>query len=389
MQTRLATCIATVAPVALGLSLATIVAAPAVAQTSINNALKEIPADKAKVTGTAVIEYNSRSARSSSNVDVYTISDLAVADLLALNGTIQRVPERQLSYSMRIDVINPANTAQVQKDAAILRGDLTIDANGRYSPEAGNLRIDVVKGNQTTAKFAGAIQGRAVTRWWDVRKQLKTAAKEAQKAYTRYVDGKTVTIQLKNPDPLRFERLELAAGPFSFLTSATVTGEFDYDYELGNWLTDQKGVNFAYKLGDKMYSDKVTGSIRYVEEGGKFTDAKGKAHPYTSYYEYNLRYNEPDANKDAGFFGGDTTQADTDAFFSSNDTSKPGLYGRIYYNDSETACKTAADESGKTKCIGPTRSEVTWDLKGVGLTYIQLANWVKLEQLIIGPFTDE
>ena len=103
----------------------------------------------------------------------------------------------------------------------------------------------------------------------------------------------------------------------------------------------------------------------------------------------NLRFNEPDVNKDAGFFGGDTTQADTDAFFSASDTSKPGLYGRVYYNDSDSNCKTATDDTGKTKCVGPTRSEVTWDLKGVGLTYIQMTNWVKLEQLVIGPFTDE
>lgn len=377
------------APVALGLTLATAAVLPAAAQTSIANALKEVPADKAKVTGTATIDYNSRSARSSSSVDVYEIRDLAVADLLVFNGSIQRVPERQLSYSMRIDVVNPANAAQVQKDAAILRGDLTIDSTGRYSPETGNLRIDVVKGNQSTAKFTGAIQGRAVTRWWDISKRLKTAAAEAKKAYTRYVDGKVVTIQLKNPDPLRFDRLQLAGGPFSFLTPATVTGSFDYDYELGNWLTDQQGVTFTYKLGDKVYADKVTGSIRYAEESGRFTDAKGKVRPYSSYYEYNLRFNEPDVNKDQGFFGGDTTQADTDAFFSSNDTSKPGLYGRVYYNDSENNCKTATDDAGKTKCVGPTRSEVTWDLKATGLNYAQVANWVKLEQLIIGPFTDE
>ncbi|MBR7540111.1 hypothetical protein KC221_28415, partial [Mycobacterium tuberculosis] len=81
------------------------------AQTSPSNALKEIPADKAKVTGSMVIEYHSRSARSTSNVDTYEISGLTVADLLVLNGTIQRVPERQLSYSVRFDVVNPANTA--------------------------------------------------------------------------------------------------------------------------------------------------------------------------------------------------------------------------------------------------------------------------------------
>jgi hypothetical protein len=368
---------------ALGLALAT----SASAQTS--QGLKEIPADKAKLTGGITIDYNSRSERSQSNVDIYEIKDMAVADLLVLNGTIQRVPEKSLAYSVKFDVVNPANPAQVSKDAAILRGDLTIDSTGRYTPDAGNLRIDIIKGNQATAKYAGAIQGRAVTRWWDISKKLKTAAKEATKAYSRYVDGKVVTIQLKNPDPLKFERLGLASGPFSFLPTTNVSGTFDYDYELGNWLTDQAGVTFTYTIGDKVYSDKVTGSIRYAEENGTFTDAKGKKHPYTSYYEYNLRFNEPPVNKDQGMFGADTTQADTDAFFSAADTTKPGLYGKVYYNDSEAGCKTAKDEAGTVKCVGPTRSEVTYDLKGQNLTYIQLANWTKLEQLVIGPFTDE
>jgi hypothetical protein len=49
----------------------------------------------------------------------------------------------------------------------------------------------------------------------------------------------------------------------------------------------------------------------------------------------------------------------------------------------------ATDDAGKSKCVGPTRSEVSYDLKAVGLNYQQLANWMKLEQLVIGPFTDE
>jgi hypothetical protein len=80
-----------------------------------------------------------------------------------------------------------------------------------------------------------------------------------------------------------------------------------------------------------VYSDKVTGTIRYAEEAGTFTDAK----------------------------------------------------------DSESGCKKASDETGKIKCVGPTRSEISYNLKPVGLTYQQLSNWMKLEQLVIGPFSDE
>ena len=263
---------------AMGAALAGSTAA--LGQTS--RAVAEIPADKAKVTGTIVIDYNSRSERSQSNVDVYNIQDLAVADLMVLKGVIQRIPEQRMTYSVRMDVINPQNPSQIARDAAILRGDLVIDSDGRYNPEDGNLRLDVVKGNQSSNRFTGDIQGREVARWWQIGKKLKAATTEATKAYSRLVEGKVVSIQVKNPDPLRFEGLGLAAGPFSFIAEAKVSGIFDYDYELGNWLTDQAGVQFTYTVGSNVVSDRVTGSIRYVEEGGDFTDAKSKKHNYTS-----------------------------------------------------------------------------------------------------------
>lgn len=373
---------------ATALVVGALAAAPAFAQGQ-NRALTEIPADKARLTGTITVDYNSRSERSQSKEDVYEIGEIAVADLMIMRGTITRVADASVAYSVKFDVVNPQNPSQIAREVAIMRGEVKIDSNGRYNPEAGNLRIDIVKGNQATNRFSGSIQGRAVTRWWDVAKRLQQAGKEAVKAYSRVVDGKVVTVQVKNPDPLRFERLGLAAGPFSFLVESRVSGILDYDYELGNWLTDQNGVTFTYNIGEKVYSDKVTGSIRYVEEAGEFTDTKGKKRKYTSYYDYNLRVNEPPVNKDNAFFGGDTSQADSDAFFSSSDTTKPGLYGRVYYNDSDAACKQVKDDKGSLKCVGPTRSEITYDLKGVGLNYQQLTNWVKLEQLVIGPFTDE
>jgi hypothetical protein len=371
---------------ALALTIAVTSAGAALAQTS--RATTEIPADKSKITGVIAIDYESRSERSQSSVDTYEIQELAVADLMILKGNIQRVPEKQMTYAVRFDVVNPQNPAQIAHDAAILRGDLMIDSQGRYIPEDGQLRLDVVKGNQSSNKFIGDIQGRAVTRWWQVGKRLQAAQKEASKAYSRFVDGKVVSIQVKNPDPLRFEGLGLAGGPFSFIAPAKVSGVLDYDYELGNWLTDQAGVQFTYNIGDNVISDHVTGSIRYVEDGGEFVDGKGKKHAYTSYYDYNLRFNEAPVNKDASFFG-DASKADTDAFFSAADQTKPGLYGRVYYADSDTDCKKQNDDKGVSKCVGPTHSDVFYDLHGIGLTYEQLANWVKLEQLVIGPFTDE
>jgi hypothetical protein len=367
-------------------------AGPVLAQTPApaqNRALQQIPAEKAKVTGAMTITYNSRSERSSSGLDVYEIQNLVIGDLMAYNGTIQRTPNKQLTYSVKIDVFNPANPTQIARDVAIIRGDMAIDERGRYLPESGKLRLEVVKGQQFTSPYKGVIQGREVTRWWEIAERLKRAQSEATKLYTRYVDGKNVTIQVKNPDPLSFEGVTLPTGPYTNLVESRVGGNFDYDYELGNWLTDAKGVTFTYQIADKSYTDKLTGSIRFVEEEGSFTDGAGKKRAYTGYYDYTLRINEPEVSGEQTFFNENDAQGQVDAFFSSTDQTKPGLYGRVYYYDTEDYCKKVKDEDGKFACVGPTRSEVYYDLKPVGMTYQQLANWFKLEPLIIGPFTDE
>jgi len=361
-------------------------AAPASAQ---NRAAMEVPADKARVTGQMTIDYSSRSERSSSGIDTYDLQEMKVADLFIMRGTVQRQPGSRMTYSLRYDVLNPSNPSQVARDVAILRGDLPIDSKGRYLPSDGDLRIDVVKGQQSSSKFGGVLQGRKVLKWWDVASRLRNARAEAEKVYSRVVEGKTVSIKVKNPDPLGFESVQLAGGPFSFLVPAKVTGNLDYDYELGNWLTDAGGLNIAYTIGDRTYTDKVTGSIRYVEEEGNFTDPAGKKREYTGYYDYNLRWNEQSVQNDQSFFSGGTQTQDPDAFFSSSDQTKPGIYGKVYYKDSEDHCKKQKNEKGDEECVGPTRSEVVYDLKAVGLTYQQLASWMKIEPLALGPLTDE
>jgi hypothetical protein len=371
-----------------GFAVLTGLSGPAAAQGQ-STGLQEVPADKSRVTGVMVIDFNSRSERSTSGSDVYDIQDLTIANMMRWKGQVQRVPGSVLTYSLRMDVVSLQNPAQVANDVAIQRGDLRIDSRGRYDPEAGRLRIDIVKGNQSSSAFKGSIQGKRVVPWWELSGWMKSAQSQAEKLYSRVIDGKVVTIKVRNPDPLRFERLTLASGPYSFLVESRVSGNLDYDYELGNWLTDQNGISFSYEVGDRTMTDKVTGSIRYVEEGGSITDATGKRRNYTSYYDYNLRWNEQAVSRDQQFFNQGSAQADFDAFFSSSDQTKPGLYGRVYYVDSEDGCKRRADEKGAMRCVGPTRSEVIWDLKPTRLTYIQLANWMKLEMLVIGPFSDE
>ncbi len=73
-----------------------------------------------------------------------------------MNGAINRTPDKSLSYSVKFDLFNPKNPAQVAKEAAILRGDVLIDQTGRYDPVAGKLRIDVVKGTQSSSRRSAA-----------------------------------------------------------------------------------------------------------------------------------------------------------------------------------------------------------------------------------------
>ncbi len=359
---------------------------PANAQTSPG--LEPITEGQNRITGQIVADFGSRRASGATGIDVYTINGLKVADLMTMTGTIQRTPEKSLSYSVKFDVNNPKDRTKIAKDVAILRGDVMIDEAGRYLPGNGKLRIDIVKGTKTSANFSGVLKGREVTRWWEIKEQLAKAKNQAAKAYSRVVDGKVITIQVKNADPLGFDGLVLAAGPFSYLPDTTVRGSLDYDYELGNWLTDNNGIELTYKVGDTAQIDKIAGSIRFAEEEGT-AQVDGKSIPYTGYYDYSLRFNETQAKADEAFFDGENSDAEVDAFFSTEDQTKPGIYGRVYFQDVEDNCRTVKDEEGKEGCVGPTLSVITYDLKAVGLNYAQLANWMKIEQLVIGPFTDE
>lgn len=378
-------------PAAAALAIAALSGLPALAQDATiaaNRGAQQVTADKSHVGGTVVVDFGSRFATGNTGVDVYSINNLTIADLMAYNGTIQRTPEHSLTYSMTVDVFNPKSPGQVAKGVAIVRGDMQIDSSGRYLPEPGRLRMDVVKGQQSSSGYRGVLKGRDVIRWWDVAKQLTRAQKVATKIYSRTVGDKVVSIEVKNPDPLGFDGLVLPQGPFTYLPETTVRGSLDFDYELGNWLTDNQGIKLTYQLGDKPVTDTITGSIRFVEEKGT-AKVDGKDVAYTGYYDYNLRYNEVNAAADTSFFDEKTAQAQSDVFFNSADQSKPGIYGHVYFEDSNDNCRTAKNNKGVDACVGPTRSTITYDLKPVGLTYAELAAWMKIEPVTIGPFTDE
>ncbi|NWH07219.1 MAG: hypothetical protein HXY22_00955 [Alphaproteobacteria bacterium] len=374
---------ATVASIMMG--GAAIASQPALAA---SRGAETVAGGEARITGTLDVEFGSRLASGATGVDVYTYKGLTIGDLMVLNGTVHRTPEEKMSYSIKFDVFNPASPGQVAREVAIQRGDAIIDENGAYKPAEGKLRLDVVKGAQTSSGYSGVLKGREVTRWWEISEQLTTAQQQATKLYARYVDGKTIVIQVSNPDPLGFQNLVLAAGPFSYLPETTVSGNLDYDYELGNWLTDNDGIKLTYTLDGQPVTDKITGSIHFVEEEGTATVGSTMV-SYTGYYDYSLRFNETAVVPDQAFFDGNNEQSELDAFFSSGDTSKPGIYGRVYFKDAEDNCKMVKGQDGTEACVGPTRSVITYDLKATGLSYAQLAAWFKIETLVVGPFTDE
>ncbi len=127
---------------ALAAALSVTASSGAMAQAA--RAMTPIPDDKDKVVGSIAIDYNSRSERSQSAVDIYSVQDPAVADLLIMKGDIQRIPGQRLSCSVRLDVVNRQNPSQVARDAAILRGDTPIDSGVRYNPKDDRLRLDVI-----------------------------------------------------------------------------------------------------------------------------------------------------------------------------------------------------------------------------------------------------
>ncbi|MFO1349391.1 MAG: hypothetical protein U1F68_01380 [Gammaproteobacteria bacterium] len=262
-----------------------------------------------------------------------------------------------------------------------------IDSQGKYLlrgtpkveiPDAQRLQITMLTAVQGLAKdnyFDGAIQGKQPkTKGWFQR--FKEAAKIA-KEYTRNIGGKTVKLTVQNPDIMRFEDLKLAAGPWPTLTEVTVGGSLDFDYASSNWLTE--GISMKYTLDGKPVEDIITGSIRFVEETGKFKAEDGQEKDYNGYYDFNLRYNEAQhAGKpvDEAFFG----DGKEDPFFA-EDKNVPALLGRIYYYDT--------DQIGSGDEEVPGQSQIYYALKANQLNAVQLANFTKLWLLAIGPTNDE
>lgn len=331
------------------------------------------------ISGTVNIAFNTRTRLNDKGrpetgaKDVYDVA-LSVAKTTEFKGKVERQPlitssvlgrveqPGQLFYAIDLGVINPQNMAQ-KKTVGKWVGTVPISSDGVYdlagvSESKNRVSVDAIgRAPAFTDNFGGRLYG----------KGKKTAG---VMSYVRQLQGKEIKIEVKNVDPMRFENVVLAMGPSQNYPKVTVTGNLDFDYETGNWLTN--GIRFHYSINGKEYDDIVTGSIKWVEDPNRATNGKGQ-------YDFNLRWNEA-ANKpastEADAFKG---ASDEEAFFAVDDT-VPSLTGTVKFEDTMTSI------SGEPV---PSASKITYQLDANQLTKQQIMNFVKLWLVGIGPTNDE
>lgn len=339
------------------------------------------------ITGTMNIDFGSRTSLDTSGdlkkgsaaigaKDKYNFQ-IQVAKTTEYAGEITRQPklfssilgrtkqDGRLYYNVNLAVMNPSDLKQ-KKTIGKWVGEVPLDpASGTYDLAGGKanesplrIAIDAIgQGQAFTDPFAGKLVG-------------KTEKKEAlgSRLYKRVVGGKEVTVTVKRADPMKFQGIELAKGPASIYPRTMVNGSLDYDYETSNYLTE--GITFTYSVDGKEYTDKVTGSIKWVEDAQYKTNGRGA-------YEFNLRFNEdknkPAQGEGAAFAG----QSAEDAFFTV-DNSLPSLTGKIDYVDAFIPGEETVSAS-----------KITYNLNANKLTKQQIVNFAKLWLVCVGPTNDD
>jgi hypothetical protein len=363
----------------LAVLLAAASAAPAVAQEL------ETITDTGVISGTMDIEFRTRITPDTSgeltegsparNVqDVYKFA-INVGKTTEFAGQIVRQPNlytknlrklvqgAALGFDINVAIFNPKDMKQ-KKTIGKWVGNVPIDTgSGAYDLAGG-------KKEERPLRFAidtaGAAKGFTDTFLGRLVGKAEKKDNLAEYTFKRVIGKKTVEIKVKRSDPMRFDGVELAKGPVDIYPRTVVTGRLDYDYETGNWYTD--GIRFRYSLNGKDYEDRVSGSIKWIEDPARATNGKGA-------YEFNLRFNEDKAKTAEGEAAAFAQMSDEEAFFAVDD-SVPSLTGTIDYVD-------GGDMDS------PSTSKVTYNLNANKLTKQQIMNFFKLWMLCVGPTNDE
>lgn len=331
------------------------------------------------ISGTVNIAFNTRTrvdAKGKPEVgakDVYDVA-LSVGKTTEFKGKVERQPlltssvlgreqqAGQFYYALNLAVVNPVNMTQ-KKTVGKWVGTVPINAEGMYelagSGESKHrISVDAIgRAPAFTDNFGGRLYG----------KGKKT---DGVMSYVRKFQGKEVTLKVKNVDPMRFENVTIASGPSLNYPKVSVSGNLDFDYETGNWLTN--GIRFHYSLNGKEYDDVVTGSIKWVEDENRASNGKGQ-------YEFNLRWNETAANSASTEADAFKSASDEEAFFAVDNT-VPSLTGLVKYED--TMIKVNGEDV-------PSASKIAYQLDANQLTKQQVMNFLKLWLIGIGPTNDE
>lgn len=286
------------------------------------------------VTGTMVIDWHSRLPQNQENdapkpgiADVYQL-DATVGNTF-YKGSIQCVPyvfsrhlgrllqEGSCQYDVNIGVINPADTSQRAVVGKVV-GTAPKDREGRVDLGRANLRVEVQamgRAQAFTSNFAGVVVSSPVKATSTLREALDTAAKQSA-TITRMVGEREVSVTLGDVDPVKFQRVTLAAGPSANYTEAVVDGQLVYSYETDNWFP-----TLTYSYGGTQ--DVVSGGMKWVE----LSDTEGR-------YELNVVFNEDKGGPqdEAAFFG--DAQGE-EAFFMST-PNRSTINGTIHFKDTYT-----------------------------------------------------
>lgn len=318
------------------------------------------------ITGTMDIVFNTRASQNtdSKGKPVKGVKDIYKVDLkvgaVGMKGQIDRTPRipgafgglaagqrgqiyYAIAFSVKDTYLGDWLGTVVTNDQGYYLWNGTGDSNSRP-------RIQIQSVGPQTAfvdYFSGVMVGRGDT------------PTGSQNFVRKLAGGKIATYTAKNTDPMDFQNLNLARGPLGSHSQVIVNGKLIYDRESGSWITD--GIKLVTE--GKKDPDMITGSIRWIPK----TDGGGGE------YVFNLRWNEAAQQPSEETFTG--KEVDEEAFFAV-DATKPGLTGKITYDD---------------KTVGETvvGSAVKFNLQANNLERNQILAFAKLWLVGVGPLNDE
>lgn len=334
---------------------------------------------KKGITGVIAIDYRSRvHPGEPGHQDKYELG-LNVGSDAAYVGTILRTPliagtvgikqAAGLEYDLAITVFNPNDRSQSLK-AGALTGLIEISSDGLYSiPETNGLRTLMTHAAAApSASFTGTIQGRKLgaSRLGELLADAKTASAQGiKRSFTRWVEGKPLTIEAAKTDPMTFQKFFIPGGPAKNYPGFTVDGDMVYDYATEAWIFDKLTLEHADGSG----TDRIGGTIQWVEDSDT-----------TGHYNLNVTFNEQQASSEgdtaAAFFS--SSDAGAAAFFAV-DEGTPTCSGAVRFSD------TYPDQ-GESPIASHVEHEVTCNDR---VTPQQVMALGKLWLIAIGPLTDE